>query len=691
MLKIDAQNAGFAHDAPEQDVAKASASASSASVRVQANAEAQASTMGGVRAVMFATFVFIVVNTATIALTLPLPVQGIRLRALHHLYDVGQHLAAGLLAAATVALWQKFGPRRSMWNHVALVVVSMGLAIPILRPDLHAFAHRTASLRWAGALLALLTTLGALGVVIAAEAGRRLGQTSRHLAWLGIGIGTIIFILNHRLLRRDYPGVHFFVALSGASLMAAAVASLRLPSWWARAVRAMPWILVTIIAGFTVVVWPGNVLLIEMLKVDGAVVAPWVARMYSARRGSASVPVAARAWYSDRSTLPPIPPTAPPLLGDKPVVVLISIDALRADIIQSKKYDARFPTFAKLRDQSIDFTMARANGTQTVYSLTTLFTGTYFSQQYWAIHPKVPATFPHEEPATRFPQFLADRGITTVSVTTSYLFNHAYGLLGGFSEEIQTEDKNITGRDPYARGVLMMNDIIKRLEKQGSEGLFLYSHLLDAHAPYDRAGTRGSEFDRYLAEVAYLDREIARLLTTLDKTGLASRCALIVTSDHGEAFGEHGSRTHGVSLYEELLRIPLFVRLPNVPPRKVDTPVTLIDLGPTILDLMGAPTPGSNMGQSLVPFLRGQSPVLNRPIVAETRLKKSLVTNDGFKIIVDDVSHTTEVYNLKTDPRELNNLYDGPGSPDAQRVELLRLFFDTHRIRRPGYVIPYRP
>jgi hypothetical protein len=647
--------------------------------------------IGAVRAVMLTAIAMILVNTLMIAVTIPMPVDGVRIRAQHHLYDTGQHLAVGLFASLCVATWQKWGPQRLAWTRLLLALVSLGLSIPILRPDLYAFAHRVASPRWAGVLHATVTVLGAMTVVVAAEMGRMLARRSSRTSWIGIILGTIALVANHRLLRRDYPGVHFYVALSGASIIATSLASMRLPSFWPRLIRILPWAVVTAFATYTVAIWPGNILLVEMLKADGAVIAPWLARLYSITRGQASIPPGAKAWYSSRATQPSIPASKPTLLPEKPVIVFISFDALRADIIYSKKYDNRFPTFAKLRNQSIDFTTARANGSQTVYSLTTLFAGTYFSQQYWAIHPKVPAPFPQDEPITRFPQFLTDAGVETVSVTTSYLFLHEYGLLGGFRQEMTTPDPKITPQDPYAHGELLMNDIIARLEKQGPGPLFLYSHLLDAHAPYDRVPVKGSDFERYLAEVAYLDHELERLLQALDKTGLASRTTLIVTADHGESFGEHGARTHGVNLYEELIRVPLFIKLPNSQPRKINTPVTLVDLGPTILDLMGLPTPGTNMGQSLVPFLRGQNPVLTRPILAESRLKKSLVMDDGFKVIVDDHVYTTEVYNLNVDPQETRNLYDGPGSPDASRVELLRLFFDAHMIRRPGYVIPYRP
>ncbi len=88
---------------------------------------------------------------------------------------------------------------------------------------------------------------------------------------------------------------------------------------------------------------------------------------------------------------------------------------------------------------------------------------------------------------------------------------------------------------------------------------------------------------------------------------------------------------------------------------------------------------------------KGQTPVLRRPMIVEGRLKKALIMDDGFKVIVDDRAQTSELYDLKTDPGELRNLYDGPDSPGANRVETLRLFFDAHTIKRPGYTIPYRP
>jgi arylsulfatase A-like enzyme len=132
------------------------------------------------------------------------------------------------------------------------------------------------------------------------------------------------------------------------------------------------------------------------------------------------------------------------------------------------------------------------------------------------------------------------------------------------------------------------------------------------------------------------------------------------------------------------------IRVPGLKPRKITTPVSLMDIGPTLLDLMGQETPAHMMGQSLVPFLRGEKPTLTRPIIAEGRLKQSMVTPDNFKVLFDQRSGTKEIYDLTKDPKELKNLYDELGPEGEARIATLRAFFEVHKIRRKGYKIPYR-
>src|SRR5262249_39766492 len=156
------------------------------------------------------------------------------------------------------------------------------------------------------------------------------------------------------------------------------------------------------------------------------------------------------------------------------------VDAMRGDVVQSKRYDASLPTLARLRDQSCSFTVARSNGSQTVYSLTSLFLGTYFSQQYWTIHPKFQYLFPHEDPHPRFPRMLADAGIPTVVVAPAFWFSNDYGVVGGFTEEIFTHDPDV-----YAHAPMLVDEIVARLERHKGGPLFLFAHFLDPHAPYD--------------------------------------------------------------------------------------------------------------------------------------------------------------------------------------------------------------
>jgi arylsulfatase A-like enzyme len=185
-------------------------------------------------------------------------------------------------------------------------------------------------------------------------------------------------------------------------------------------------------------------------------------------------------------------------------------------------------------------------------------------------------------------------------------------------------------------------------------------HYLETHSPYFAGNKGDAPFTRYLAEASIVDGYLGRLRKEIVDLGLADRTVIIVAADHGEAFGEHQTWFHAVSVYEELLRVPLLIHVPGVAARRVDTPVTLMDLGPTILDLFGQTTPGSYMGQSLVPFLRGQSPTLTRPIAAETgRLQRNLI---------DDADPRSEV-----------------------RLRETRAFFERNAYHKTDYKPPYRP
>jgi arylsulfatase A-like enzyme len=233
-----------------------------------------------------------------------------------------------------------------------------------------------------------------------------------------------------------------------------------------------------------------------------------------------------------------------------------------------------------------------------------------------------------------------------------------------------------------------MEVIRKRLTKKTVGPLFIYAHFVDPHAPY-KAGRKGDPpFLRYLGEVKKVDRQLVGLMGHLDAMELTTRTMLIVSADHGEAFGEHNTHYHSKTVYEEALRVPLMVRARRLKPATVSEPVTLLDLGPTILDLFGVAAPGNTLGQSLVPLLRGETIALTRPIVVDSgRRQQALFFSDNHKAIMDLHKGTTAVFDLAADPGERKNLASSAGK---LHLRTMKQFFALHRLRRPGYTPPRR-
>ena len=316
-----------------------------------------------------------------------------------------------------------------------------------------------------------------------------------------------------------------------------------------------------------------------------------------------------------------------------------------------------------------------------------MFAGTYFSQQYWSAAAfDSHGLWPHADDTVRFPQLLADAGVTTVTFTSTRFMLNRWGCVRGFN-----------GGDAAAREELLRilcEGVDRRRHRAPRQpragGRFFCSSTFSTHTGPTTWRARTARTSRTTsARCRWWTTRSADSSAGSTLHAFRDRTAVIITSDHGEAFGEHNSKTHGATLYDELLRVPLLIVAPGVRSRVVSEPVSLIDLGPTILDLMGQPTPSAFMGQSLVPFLLGKSPRLTRPIIAEGRLKRSLVLRSGLKVIVDDRTATAELYNLETDPDELHNLADQEAML-AEPLARLRYFFEVHTIQRPGYTVPYR-
>ena len=187
-------------------------------------------------------------------------------------------------------------------------------------------------------------------------------------------------------------------------------------------------------------------------------------------------------------------------------------------------------------------------------------------------------------------------------------------------------------------------DTVHRVEEEFRQG--------DTSADADAAYLS----DLYDGELVYLDREVGELLAGLAERQRMDNTLLVITSDHGEQFGEHGLMEHRNSLYQELVRIPLLFYDPGrLSPETIPSMVSLSDVPVTLLDLLGVPAPEGVQGRSLLPLLAGErQEAAERPIITEWRDSKSSIEG-GWKYIRSADSETEELYQLEEDPHETRN------------------------------------
>src|SRR5262249_26822526 len=217
----------------------------------------------------------------------------------------------------------------------------------------------------------------------------------------------------------------------------------------------------------------------------------------------------------------------------------------------------------------------------------------------------------------------------------------------------------------------------------------------DPHDPYEPPEPFASRWKEhpYEGEVAFADSCVGQVLEKLRQLGLYDRTLIVIAGDHGEMLGEHGELNHGFFIYEGALRVPLVIRVPHAraAARQVDLPVSLIDVAPTIVSLVGGEIPKEVQGMDLSPWIAGQEAgARGRAIYAETVTPthyygaSSLlgVIVDGWKYI-----ETTrpELYDLRSDPAEATNLLERePKRADAMGQTLVAILAAAGRAPGPA-------
>jgi arylsulfatase A-like enzyme len=636
-----------------------------------------------------------VTSALTIAVTARWPEGGVTTRLVQHAFDLGHLVAMGLVAAGGVLVWRRFGPRRLalVWAVAAIVVLAAAIGWLVVAEDLRNAAERMAGEEKDPTLhLVALTVAACAPIPIAFVAGRLLARPRFRLRLVALAAAIAAVAANHLILAGAYPGLHVVALVCAGLLAGAALPGAAIPRFVPRLSRRRARVaaIAALVASSapTLILWPDNQTAIEILDRPGTVLAPYLAQAHAGSLHGEPITGPDAEWYEPRSGRPSIPASTPPLLHDDAIVLLLGIDAVRADVFHKQARRDMFPSLSRLREESVRFEDARAAGSQTVYTVTAMMTGKHYSQQYWTVRSTKPGSqyWPYDDPTIQFPKLLSLAGVKTVNFATLWWMSARAGVAEGFKEDKRVATKT-KFKENLPTATEVMDPILARLERYDGGRLFVYTHFMDPHWPY-RAKKSGRPWEKYLAEIQLVDVEIGRLVAFLKERGLWDKTTIIIMSDHGEAFGEHGITQHAKTLYEELLQVPLWIRTPGVTPREVREPVSTMDLGPTILDLFGQPTPGHWIGQSLVPFLRGQDPRLTRPIIAEGRLMQALVTRERIKAIRDVRLGTHEAYDLDRDPDEKRNIYGRPEAYDA--MNRLRRFFDVHTNHENGYSPPWR-
>lgn len=367
-------------------------------------------------------------------------------------------------------------------------------------------------------------------------------------------------------------------------------------------------------------------------------------------------------------------------------VILITVDTLRADLGYAGNPRPVSPNIDKLAARSAVFERAYSLASYTGKSVGPMLIGKYGSEtnRNWGHFNK----FGPED------TFLAER-LKRAGARTMSVHGHRYfGKFGGLDRGFDVVDMTAAPPegapwdvDNTASSPGLTDAAIALLQKpESSQGrFFLWVHYLDPHADYlkhaDVPSFGTAQRDLYDGEVAFTDKHVGRLIDAVEAAPYAGRTAIIITSDHGEAFGEHSMFRHGFELWEELVRVPLVVYVPGARPSRVAARRGLIDLVPTVAELMGAPLPAAAgaedkdfiSGTSLLPdiFLaEGASPpardvLIDMPAGPYNDARRALIHGD-WKLTISNNARF-ELYDLASDPEERKNLWSK--TPDTKLME----------------------
>lgn len=348
-----------------------------------------------------------------------------------------------------------------------------------------------------------------------------------------------------------------------------------------------------------------------------------------------------------------------PAQANKPPVIYITIDTLRADYIGKQIGGKNLtPNLSALFASSSHFSHAYAPSTHTMDSLPATLSGMYPGS---ALMNGV--FLGNDRP---IPEMLQQLGYRTEAITTIPSIHHSLTVgLDALDNELGTlhrDDSALSADEVTRRGVARLEQLTK-----ADKPFFLWLHYFDPHGFYIYKDGLTPWLDQvenpilrgYAQEVWRTDNQIGAFLAELERRGVAKDAIIVVFSDHGEALGEDGLTDHGWHATESILRVPFAIKLPGSSPREIKEPVSLLDLTPTLIDALQIQNTEPRPGSSLLGAMRGEK-LAPRPIFVSATYRHRpvlwTVIDYPWKLTFDRMRWTFRLQNAEEDPNALTDV-----------------------------------
>ncbi|MFC1658047.1 sulfatase [Candidatus Omnitrophota bacterium] len=371
---------------------------------------------------------------------------------------------------------------------------------------------------------------------------------------------------------------------------------------------------------------------------------------------------------------------------NKPNIILITVDALRSDHLSCYGYSrGTSHNIDELAQEGVMFTQAVSTASWTPPSICSILTGKYpyafglfeVSKDWGSISADSIASLP---------KILKDNGYKTCLISSHYGLNKLNGLKRNFDKF----NCWITGRDEN-----ISSAVIEWLKENRNKPFFIWVHYMGPHAPYlppfpydtlyleedsytnkhlstenspvsaafERVAEIEYQFSQYDGEIANTDEQLGILLKNIYKLNLSKKTLIILTADHGESLDEHNCYfNHGCNLYDSILRVPLIMVYRGLIPagKIIESQVSLIDIMPTILEVLKIKISSPIDGISILPLILDiRKKNNNRYTFSERFFQKErqvAVRTTAWKLIYNLHSNKYELYDLRADPKENNNV-----------------------------------